>query len=75
MYVRVFMSSACVADIDPGPMQARTGDLLPVPPNAKSLTVRSPCGGMAEVYWGREEKPRVAETFGQNQPLQLQFTR
>jgi hypothetical protein len=39
------------------------------------LSVKSPCGGVAEVYWGREEKPRVSETFGKNQPLQLQFAR
>jgi hypothetical protein len=56
-------------------MKARTGDLLPVPLSAKMLSVKSPCGGMAEVYWGREEKPRVSETFGKNQPLQLQFAR
>jgi hypothetical protein len=72
-YVRVFMSSACVADLEPGPMQARTGDLLPMPLGAKMLSVKSPCGGMAELYWGKEEKPRVSEAFGQNQPLQLQF--
>ncbi len=75
LYVRVFMSSSCEAEIEPGPMKARTGDLLPVPLSAKLLSVKSPCGGMAEVYWGREEKPRVSETFGKNQPLQLQFAR
>lgn len=75
LYVRVFMSSSCEAEIEPGPMKARTGDLLPVPLSAKMLSVKSPCGGMAEVYWGREEKPRVSETFGKNQPLQLQFAR
>ncbi|MFT3709731.1 MAG: hypothetical protein QM817_19050 [Archangium sp.] len=73
VYVRVFTSSACVAELLPGPVQARTGDLLPVPPSAKEITVRGSCGGFAEVYFGREEKPRVAETFARNQPLRLQF--
>jgi hypothetical protein len=73
LYVRIFMSSACVAEIMPGPLQARTGDLLLIPFGAKSLSVKSPCGGLAEVYWGREEKPRVSEIFGRNQPLTLQF--
>ncbi|MBL8914692.1 MAG: hypothetical protein JNM17_28565 [Archangium sp.] len=73
VYVRVFTSSACVAELLPGPVQARTGDLLPVPPAAKEITVRGACGGFAEVYFGREEKPRVAESFARNQPLRLQF--
>ncbi len=73
VYVRIFTSSACVAEILPGPVQARTGDLLPVPPSAKEITVRGPCGGFAELYFGREEKPRVAESFARNQPLRLQF--
>jgi hypothetical protein len=30
------MSAPCVAEIDPGPMLARTGDLLPVPPGLKA---------------------------------------
>jgi hypothetical protein len=73
VYVRVFTSSACVAEVLPGPVQARTGDLLPVPPSAKEITVRGPCGGFAELYFGKEEKPRVAESFARNQPLRLQF--
>lgn len=73
MYVRVFTSSACVAEVLPGPVQARTGDLLPVPPSAKEITVRGACGGFAEIYFGKEEKPRVAESFARNQPLRLQF--
>ncbi len=73
LYVRLFMSSACAADILPGPIQARTGDLLVIPYNARQLSVRSPCGGLAEVYWGREAKPRVSEIFARNQPLHLQF--
>jgi hypothetical protein len=71
--VRVFTSSACVAEVLPGPVQARTGDLLPVPPSAREITVRGPCGGFAEIYFGKEEKPRVAESFARNQPLRLQF--
>lgn len=73
LYVRLFMSSGCAADVLPGPIQARTGDLLVIPYNARQLSVRSPCGGVAEVYWGREVKPRVSEAFGRNQPLHLQF--
>jgi hypothetical protein len=71
--VRLFMSSACVAELEPGPMLARTGDLLPVPLGAKAVTVKSACGGLVEVYWAKEPKPRLSETFGKNQPLQLQF--
>ena len=73
IYVRVFTSAACVAELLPGPVQARTGDLMPIPPQATEITVRGPCGGFAEVYFGKEEKPRVAETFARNQPLRLQF--
>ena len=74
-YLRLYMSATCVAEIEPGPIQLRTGDLLPVPFGAPALWVRSACGGVAEVYWGREEKPRVSETFGRNQPLELRFPR
>ncbi|MFZ5441681.1 MAG: hypothetical protein ACOZQL_16890, partial [Myxococcota bacterium] len=73
VYVRVFTSAACVAEVLPGPVVARTGDLLPVPPSASEITVRGPCGGFAELYFGKEEKPRVAESFARNQPLRLQF--
>jgi hypothetical protein len=73
LYVRVFMSSACTAELEPGPMQARTGDLLPVPIGAKFLSVKSACGGLVEVYWSKEPRPRVSETFGTNQPLRLEF--
>lgn len=73
VYLRVFTSSACVAEVLPGPVQARTGDLLPIPPAATEITVRGPCGGIAEVYFGREEKPRIAESFARAQPLRLQF--
>jgi len=74
-YLRLFMSATCVAEVEPGPVQLRTGDLLPVPLGAAALRVRSPCGGVAEVYRGTEERPRVSETFGKNQPLELQFPR
>jgi hypothetical protein len=73
MYVRLSMSSACVAEIMPGPIQARTGDLLLVPYGAKNLAVRSPCGGLAEIYWGKEPKPRFSEVFGRNQALKFEF--
>ncbi len=73
LYVRVFMSSVCAADVLPGPLSARTGDLLLIPFGASQLSLRSPCGGLAEVYWGREPTPRVSEVFGRNQPLHLQF--
>lgn len=73
VYVRVFTSSACVAEVLPGPVVARTGDLLPVPLSASEITVRGACGGFAEIYFGREEKPRVSESFARNQPLRLQF--
>ncbi len=73
LYVRLFMSSGCAADVLPGPIQARTGDLLVIPFNARQLSVRSPCGGVAEVYWGREARPRVSEIFARNQTLHLQF--
>ncbi|MBE2250804.1 MAG: hypothetical protein IAE78_14805 [Myxococcus sp.] len=73
LYVRVFMSSTCAADVLPGPILARTGDLLLIPWGARQLSLRSPCGGLAEVYWGREPMPRVSEVFGRNQPLHLQF--
>jgi hypothetical protein len=73
VYYRVFMSRACEAEVEPGPITARTGDLMPVPPDASSLVVKSACGGLVEVYFGREEKPRVTEVFGKNQPLRLKF--
>lgn len=73
VYYRVFMSRACEAEVEPGPILARTGDLMPVPPGAAALIVKSPCGGLVEVYFGREEKPRVTEVFAKNQPLRLQF--
>jgi hypothetical protein len=74
VYVRVFTSAACVAEVLPGPIQARTGDLLLLPASATELTVRGPCGGLAEVYFGRDEKPRVSETFSKAQPLRIKFT-
>jgi hypothetical protein len=73
LYVRVFMSATCAADVLPGPILARTGDLLLIPWGARQLSLRSPCGGLAEVYWGKEPAPRVSEVFGRNQPLHLQF--
>jgi hypothetical protein len=73
MYVRLSMSATCTAEISPGPIQARTGDLLLVPFAARSLSVKSPCGGLAEIYWGREAKPRFSEVFGRNQPLVFNF--
>jgi hypothetical protein len=73
LYVRLFMSSTCAADVLPGPLLARTGDLLLIPYGASTLSLRSPCGGLAEVYWGKEPTPRVSEVFGRNQPLHLQF--
>jgi hypothetical protein len=73
MYVRLSMSSACVAEIFPGPIQARTGDLLLVPFGAAQLSVKSPCGGLAEIYWGKEAKPRFSEVFGRNQAIKFEF--
>jgi hypothetical protein len=73
VYVKLFTSSACVTEVFPGPMLARTGDVFPVPVNAKEVVVRGPCGGVAEVYFGKEEKPRASESFGENQPLRLHF--
>jgi hypothetical protein len=73
MYVRLSMSAACVAEIMPGPIQARTGDLLLVPYGAQHLAVKSPCGGLAEIYWGKEAKPRYSEVFGRNQPIKFEF--
>lgn len=73
MYVRLSMSATCTAEINPGPIQARTGDLLLVPFAARQLSVKSPCGGLAEIYWGREPRPRVSEVFGRNQPLVFNF--
>ena len=73
MYVRLSMSSTCVAEISPGPIQARTGDLLLVPFGARQLTVKSPCGGLAEIYWGKEPRPRFSEVFGRQQPLVFDF--
>ncbi|MBK7865268.1 MAG: hypothetical protein IPJ65_43045 [Archangiaceae bacterium] len=73
MYVRLSMSSACVAEIFPGPIQARTGDLLLVPFGANNLSVRSPCGGLAEIYWGKEARPRFSEVFGRNQAIKFEF--
>ena len=75
IYVRLFMSRACVADINPGPLQARTGDLLLLPFEAKYLQVRSPCGGLAEVYFGREARPRVSENFNRTGGLKFEFQR
>lgn len=74
-YLRLFMSASCVADVEPGPLQLRTGDLLPVPLGVASLRVTSPCGGLAEVFIGTEDRPRVSETFGKDQPLELRFSR
>lgn len=73
VYVRLSMSAACVAEILPGPIQARTGDLLLVPFGAKSLQVKSPCGGLAEIYFGREPVPRFSEVFTRAQPLSFVF--
>jgi hypothetical protein len=73
MYVRLSMSATCTAEINPGPIQARTGDLLLVPFAARQLSVKSPCGGLAEIYWGREARPRFSEVFGRNQPLVFNF--
>ncbi len=75
IYVRLFMSASCIADVEPGPLQARTGDLLLLPFEAKALQVKSPCGGLAEVYFGREARPRVSENFGSNKPLKFEFKR
>lgn len=74
-YVRIFTNSACVAEVSPGSVQARSGDLFPVPPSAPEVTVSGPCGGFVEVYFGREEKPRLTETFSRTQPVLLRFGR
>ncbi len=73
MYVRLSMSAACIAEITPGPIQARTGDLLLVPFGARQLAVKSPCGGLAEIYWGKEAKPRFSEVFPKNQAIKFEF--
>jgi hypothetical protein len=73
IYVRLFMSAACVANIDPGPLEARTGDLLLLPFEARFVQVKSPCGGLAEVYFGRQPKPAVSELFGKDKPLRFEF--
>jgi len=73
MYVRLSMSAACIAEISPGPIQARTGDLLLVPFGAPQLSVKSPCGGLAEIYWGKEAKPRFSEVFPRNQAIKFEF--
>lgn len=73
LYVRLSMSSACVAEIAPGPIHARNGDLLVVPIGAQSLEVKSPCGGVAEIYYGKEPTPRFSEIFGRNQPVSFVF--
>jgi hypothetical protein len=66
VYVRIFTSSACIAEVFPGPLQARTGDLLPLPIGIKEVVIRGPCGGFAEVYLGKEERPRVSESFARD---------
>jgi hypothetical protein len=73
MYVRVSMSSACVAELTPGPIQARNGDLILVPFGAPTLDVKSPCGGVVEIYYGKEPTPRFSEIFGRNQPVSFVF--
>ncbi|MBX7100810.1 MAG: hypothetical protein K1X89_24060, partial [Myxococcaceae bacterium] len=75
LYVRLSMSAACVAEVWPGPvpMQARTGDLLLLPWDTTAVTVRSPCGGVAEVYFGREAKPRHSDVFSKAQPVRFEF--
>ncbi|MFZ5470834.1 MAG: hypothetical protein ACOZIN_15520 [Myxococcota bacterium] len=73
LYVRINMSSACVAEILPGPIQARNGDLLVVPVGARSIDVKSPCGGIAEIYFGKEPRPRFSEVFARNQPVSFEF--
>jgi hypothetical protein len=74
-YLRLYMSASCVAEVEPGPVQLRTGDVLPVPLGTASMVVKSPCGGVAEVFWGRERSPRISEAFGKDQPLELKFAR
>ncbi len=73
VYLRIFTSAACITEVLPGPVQARNGDVLPLPAFANEMTVRGPCGGYAEIYFGREEKPRISESFAKNQPLILKF--
>lgn len=73
LYVRLSMSAACVAEVLPGPMQARTGDLLLLPWNTTTVQVKSPCGGLAEIYFGREAKPRHSEVFTKAQPIRFEF--
>ena len=61
------------ANVTPGPIQARNGDLILVPFGAPTLDVKSPCGGVAEIYYGKEPTPRFSETFGRNQPVSFVF--
>jgi hypothetical protein len=72
-YVRLSMSSTCVAELSPGPIQARNGDLILVPFAAPSLEVKSACGGVAEIYYGKEPTPRFSEIFGRGQPVSFLF--
>ena len=72
-YVRLSMSSACVAELTPGPIQARNGDLILVPFTADTLEVKSSCGGVAEIYYAKEPTPRFSETFGRNEAVSFVF--
>lgn len=73
VYVRMFMNETCVAELSPGGVIAKHLDLIAVPYGVNQLMVRSGCDGSVEVYWGTEEKPRVSETFRNNQSLFLKF--
>ena len=73
LYLHLSMSSACRAEVLPGPMYGQNGDWLLVPQGAPRLEVRGPCGGVAEIYFGPEATPRFSEVFGRGQPVSFVF--
>ncbi len=74
VYVRLSMSRTCMAEVlAPQAIAVHDGDVLPVPINAKELTVRGACGGIAELLYGTEDTPRVSEPFSSDKPVNFKF--
>lgn len=73
LYVRIDMHANCTAEVLPGPMTAHAGDLLLVPYGAKQISIRSKCGALVQVFWGKEETPRVRQDIAEYEPLHLKF--
>lgn len=71
VYLRVF--STCAAEITPGGSQLGWGEVLLVPFEVRDLTVGGDCAGFAELYFGRDVQPRVADNWGRNQPLRFRW--